>query len=317
MGGGQIGRVLEEADKIWGVGDAEVTVECNPTSSGRELFADLAAAGVTRVSVGVQHVRPEGLAFLGREHTAGEGLATVEAALETFENVSADLMFGLPGQEVEDWVADLDRVAALGVSHLSCYQLTVEKNTAFWAAVQRGEWRPADADRQADFCEATNSALARHGFGHYEISNFARNSAVCRHNMHVWKYGDYVGVGAGAHGRVRMEGARWRTAVRKDPADYMKRMADFSHLSVFEPVPDEEAAQEAILMGLRVRDGIGLDGFAGTALKKWVREAGTEDELARFLAAGWMQQDESRLWCTEMGWLRLDAMLRALLPRWA
>lgn len=325
-------EILEKIEENWAFsGDCEVTVECNPTSSSRQLFEGLRTTNVNRVSVGVQGLRAENLGFLGREHNVAEALATLEDAVDVIGNVNADVMYGLPGQDVRAWEEELARLAAMKLTHLSAYQLTVEMNTAFYAQVARGEWTPLDSDAQADFFEATHTVLGEAGFENYEISNYAKAGLACRHNVAIWRYQPYLGLGAGAHGRLALDkvyatsgnGIRdedsdrlaWvATQNRKMPDKYMEDMEkSFVWDGLITKVKPVDAVQEALMMGLRLREGVNV-----TALQKrfgmdaW-KEALENGGIQRFLETGLLWQDKTHLGVTQAGWGRLDGVLRGIL----
>jgi oxygen-independent coproporphyrinogen-3 oxidase len=314
MGGPAVGKILAALDQAFGLQpETEITVECNPTSSSLAVFRDFKAAGVNRLSLGVQTFSAENLAFLGRRHSAAEALENLDQACAVIGNVNADMIFGLPRQNLDDWQGDLKRLAEAGTSHLSCYQLTIEPHTRFYGEVRKGLWQPLDDDAQADFIETTAETLNSLGFLGYETSNFARPGQECRHNRHVWRYGDYLGLGAGAHGRVTVDGVRLATRVRRDPRDYMRRVREQGSALVEEEIiPPAVAWREAVMLGLRLTEGICLDrlqqlipmpgGGPGVDLRR-LRTLRDRDLL-------WQQ---GNTWgTTPRGRLLLDALLRAV-----
>lgn len=313
MGDAAVGRILSEIGQLWGIpAGTEITVECNPTSSSRALFEGLRAAGVNRVSIGVQSTRADWLEFLGRKHDAGQALATLDAAQEVIGNVNADLIFGLPEQHLPEWLEQLESLGQRGLPHMSCYQLTIEPQTRFWSDVKRGQWQPMPDDTQADFIAATRDALKGRGYRNYEISNFAQEGKRCRHNLHVWAYGDYAGVGAGAHGRLTLpDGRRVATQVTKHPRNYLAntetgvpvmKMADLSH---------KEQWKEAILSGLRLDEGIDVGHMETRLGGKLIQNV---DEVGwRILRqAGFLDDSMKRLKLADSGWLVMDGVLSQL-----
>src|SRR5690606_20325047 len=203
-------------------GELEITLEANPTSVEAGRFAELAAAGVNRLSLGVQSLDDAALAFLGRRHTAAEALAAVALARRSFPRFSFDLIYALPGQSADAWRAELAQALAEGPEHLSLYQLTLEENTPFHGAWRRGELQPLDDDTSADLFEATQERLAAEGLPAYEVSNHARPGAECRHNLTYWRYDDYLGVGPGAHGRVTLDGQKSATRQHRAPEAWLR-----------------------------------------------------------------------------------------------
>lgn len=260
MGAGMISDILAEVQTLWDIpATTEITVECNPTSSSESLFRDLAATGVNRVSVGVQSTQDDWLAFLGRKHASCEALLTLEMALKHVGNVNADIIFGLPNQSLDRWTEQLDSLARMGLSHISAYQLTIEPQTAFWGAVKRGEWAPLDNDTQATFLTATTDLLEERGYTRYEISNFAQPGRECRHNSCIWQYGDYAGVGAGAHGRLTTpDGTLLATRATKHPRHYLEHAQKGDNLLLTQKLSLADAWTEALLAGLRLTDGIDI-----------------------------------------------------------
>lgn len=297
---------------------AEVTVECNPTSASRTLFVGLRDAGVNRVSVGVQGLEQSWLEFLGRAHGVGDAMTTLRDAMEIIGHVNADVIYGLPEQKLEDWETLLRELTRMGLEHVSAYQLTVEKNTAFYSQVKRGLWAPLDNDSQADFFDATRRILGAAGYENYEISNFAKPGRACAHNVHVWNYLPYVGVGAGAHGRVEWttpEGVLWgRTQTLKMPDKYMEYMDNCTSMDgVFTPLERGPAVQEAIMMGLRLAAGFDMEALE----KRFGAAFGAEymdfQGFERMQRLGMLKRDGTQLQLTPQGWPLLDSVLREIL----
>lgn len=315
MGAARIGQIVDCVNRLFSCAPTlEVTVECNPTSSPATLFGDLALAGVNRVSVGVQGLDDGLLKFLGREHSVDAAVRTLDAAQNAFENVNADLIYGLPKQDLRQWQNDLRAMAERGLAHISAYQLTIEPNTGFFADVRKGKWTPLDNDFQADFMAATDEILEGAGYQRYEISNYARTGRACVHNRHVWEYGDYLGVGAGAHGRICVGDTRYATSVRKDPLAYLQLINSHGEAFVQRlPVAPNEALQEAFMMGLRLADGVDVD-----ILGKVIHNADWETSLdmARirtFTQLGLLERIGNRLRASAQGRAHLDHLLREIL----
>lgn len=295
--------------------DVEVTLEANPTSSDGAKFAAFAAAGVNRFSIGVQSLTPENLALLGREHSVSEALRTVEAALAVAPNVNLDVIYGLPGQSVSSWVTDLSQVTKLGTPHLSAYQLTLEPGTVFYTDHLRGKFSLPDDDTQADFYTATTATLAAAGYTAYEVSNYAKPGSECRHNRHIWRYGDYMGVGAGAHGRLTYpDGATHATRNLKLPRLYLESVQK-GELGRAETVPitPDERPVEMLLMSLRLNEGLNLDRFAARTGHDFFRWANT-DGLALMTRLGYVVSEGRQLRVTPLGRPLLDGVIEHLVP---
>ncbi|MEM1131560.1 MAG: radical SAM family heme chaperone HemW [Pseudomonadota bacterium] len=255
-----VAKLLGAAEEHWGFAeDIEITLEANPSSVEAARFADLAAAGVNRVSLGLQSFDDDALRFLGRAHGAAEGLAALKTAQQHFTRVSFDLIYALPDQTLEDWRAMLDKALHQGTDHLSLYQLTIEPNTRFSSDVRRGIFDPMDGDRAADFYALTDEMTRKAGLPAYEISNHARPGQESRHNLTYWRYGDYIGIGPGAHGRRLHEA----TERHKKPENYLSAVARNGHgIKMSRHLEAQESASEALMMGLRLTEGIDLAALA-------------------------------------------------------
>lgn len=254
-------KVIEKAAELFDFNnEIEITLEANPTSSSQENFKNFAAAGVNRFSVGVQSFDEEALKFLGREHNSGLAIKTVEAALNVTENVNLDIIYGWAGQSVENLKSQLRRAAGFGTSHISAYQLTVEPNTLFHKMAKNGEHLTVNTHIEADMFSIVRETIVSHGFDNYEISNFSKPYMPCLHNEHIWKYGHYIGVGAGAHGRVKnLEGKLLRTSNFKIPSAYISSILKDGHaLHTKTPLNRQEMAEERLMMGLRLKNGTTL-----------------------------------------------------------
>ena len=281
---------------------AEVTVECNPETASEAMFATLVEAGVTRISLGAQSVTPHVLATLERGHGPDRPFEAVEQARAAgMANVSLDLIFGTPGETDAEWRETLDRVLAAGVDHVSAYALTVHDNTALGRAVATGSVPAPDDDHQRDRFELAREVLARGGYDHYEISNWAMGPARrSRHNQLYWRHGDYLAIGVGAHGHL--DGRRWWTT--RSTARYLAAIEDGrSPISGAEDLTDEERAAERLLLGLRLRDGLhpgDLPPIEPLALEEAID-------------AGLIETACGRVRCTEQGWFLLDEAVSRLL----
>lgn len=299
--------------------DMEATVECNPTSfpspaHARQFFQDLKHTGINRISIGLQGLKPEWLRFLGREHSVEDALATLEAAQSVFDNVNADVIYGLPDQKLSDWQELLHFLAQRGLSHISAYQLTIEPNTAFYTEVKRGAWTPLDSDQESVFFEETRHILREHNYSNYEISNFCKSGKECRHNLHIWRYGDYAGFGPGAHGRLHATPRDiLATRVLKHPDAYFRAASAISQVSHITQLTPPEALQEAIFAGLRLAEGVDME-----TLSKHFPEAIHEaalyaSEVAFLIEKGLLNRTRSHLHLTDAGWPLLNSILHRIL----
>ena len=250
--------ILNAIAKHWCIApDAEVTLEANPTSVEAERFRGYRAAGVNRVSLGVQALDDVALKELGRLHSAAEALAAVAVARKHFERYSFDLIYARPRQTLAAWRNELERAIGEAAEHLSLYQLTIEPGTPFFGLHRAGKLITPDDDLARDLYDLTQDVCAAHGLPAYEISNHARPGAECRHNMIYWRGQDYAGVGPGAHGRLTLDGRRYATETEKRPESWLMRVEAIGHgLVVNEPLTHVEMADEYLLMGLRLAEGI-------------------------------------------------------------
>lgn len=289
-------------------GDIEITLEANPTDAEAGRFAALAEAGVNRLSMGVQALDDASLAFLGRNHSAAEALRAVELAGRLFPRLSIDLIYARPGQTPDAWARELTAALALGFEHVSPYQLTIEAETAFGRALRRGTLVPPDEDGAAALYETTQAVLGAAGFDAYEVSNHARNAAArSAHNLHVWRGGDYLGLGPGAHGRLTLDGVRTATVAHRRIADYVSGVASGAPWSDREVLSSRDAAEERLLLGLRTTEG------APAALLKALDLSGEDGPVADLVAEGFLTMRAGRLIATPRGRPVLDGVLKALL----
>jgi oxygen-independent coproporphyrinogen-3 oxidase len=238
--------------------DAEVTLEANPGTVEAARFAGYRAAGVNRLSVGVQSFNPRHLAALGRIHDADEARRAVELALKHFDNVNLDLMYALPGQTLAEACADIAAAAAFGTPHLSAYHLTLEPNTAF----HRAPPPLPDADLAAQMQDAVEDALAARGYVHYEVSAFSRKGSECRHNLNYWQFGDYLGIGAGAHGKISSPEGIVREMRQRHPQAYMEAAEDGNAVQETHAVDDADLPFEFMMNALRLAEGFPARLFA-------------------------------------------------------
>jgi oxygen-independent coproporphyrinogen-3 oxidase len=306
-----VAALLGEAERLWGfASDIEITLEANPSSVEAGNFVALAGAGINRVSLGLQALDDAALRFLGRLHDVNEGLAALELAQRHFRRVSFDLIYARPGQTAEAWDAELRRALAFGTGHLSLYQLTIEPNTRFATDVRQGAFTPLANDPAADLFALTQELTDAASLPAYEISNHARAGEESRHNLTYWRYRDYAGIGPGAHGRR----AGMATQRHRKPENFLEAVARNGHGLVEErPLETREQASEALLMGLRLSEGVDL-----AALAKRVgipRSELIEQERLVFLESlGLAWREGDRIGVTAQGMPVLDALLGELVP---
>jgi len=292
--------------------DLEITLEANPTSSEAARFAAFREAGVNRLSVGVQSLDDAALAFLGRTHSAAEARATVSQARSCFERHSFDLIYGLPGQSPDHWRRQLREALTLADDHLSVYQLSIEPGTVFY----RQGVVAIDAESGADLYEITRDVLNAANLPAYEISNHAAPSGECRHNLNIWRGGDYVGIGPGAHGRLTQEGQTEATRQLGAPEKWLNAVETQGHATASRtPIPARERREELLLVGLRLTEGIDAARFAeltGLALTEVIDPHGLE----QLIDGGFVAGDPDHLRATPAGLQRLNAVLERLFPQY-
>ena len=308
-----VAALIADATRLFdATAQPEITLEANPTSVEAARLADFRAAGVNRLSLGVQALDDAALAALGRRHSVAEATAAFETARTLFPRLSFDLIAARPGQTVAAWRAELRRALALAADHLSLYQLTIEPGTGFAALHRQGKLALPDDDTAATIYDATTEEAARVGLLAYEVSNYARPGAESRHNLQYWRYCDYAGIGPGAHGRVMIGEALLATSRHRAPEPWAELVEHFGHGSSEEsPVTPPTRAREALLMGLRLAEGIDAERFFN---RTGVRLAAAldADTLHRALEEGYLASDGSWLRATPEGRKRLDALLAAL-----
>ena len=306
-----VGALLDEAAKLWGFAPGiEITLEANPSSVEAGKFADLAAAGVNRVSLGLQALDDETLRFLGRLHDARESMAALATAQAVFARVSFDLIYARPGQTPEQWEHELRRALGLGTGHLSLYQLTIEPGTRFATDVRQRAFAPLEDDPAADLFALTRDLTGAAGLPAYEVSNHARPGEESRHNLAYWRYRDYVGIGPGAHGRR----GGIATLRHKKPENWLEAVDGHGcGLKEERALGTSEQASEALLMGLRLAEGVDL---ATLSRRFALPSAALIDtaKLALYESLGLAWRDGERMGVTPQGMPLLDALLSELLP---
>ena len=310
MDGRSVGRVLSKIATLWPMGnDVEITLEANPASADAERFADYRAAGVNRASLGVQALNDPDLKRLGRLHDVAEAKAALKMAMGQFERVSLDLIYARPDQSEAQWRAELKQALSFGTDHLSLYQLTIEPETPYALLHKSGQLRIPDDDLAAGLYETTQELTEAAGLPAYEISNHARPGQESRHNLIYWRYGDYAGVGPGAHGRLSLGGARTATAAIKLPERWRDTVGKQGHgFAELTPVSNEEAAREHLLMNLRLAEGLDLAAYE----RRW----GTRPDAAKIAAMteqGFLALDGEVLRATQAGRLLLNRVIEEIL----
>jgi oxygen-independent coproporphyrinogen-3 oxidase len=305
-----VGGILDAIAKHWSITpNAEVTLEANPSSVEASRFRGYRAAGVNRVSIGVQSLDDAALKALGRLHSALEALEAVEVARATFARMSFDLIYARPGQTVAAWRAELQRALTHAGEHLSLYQLTIEPDTPFAALHASGKLVTPDEDTARALYDVTQELCTAAGLPAYEVSNHARPGAECRHNLIYWRGGEYAGIGPGAHGRLDIDGQRHATATERRPEAWLVQVESVGHGLVTDDILlREERADEYLLMGLRLAEGIDPDRYAAIAGRPLEQE-----QIDRLVALGFLQTDpRGRLRVTPAGFPVLDAVVADL-----
>ena len=306
-----VAAVIAACRSLWEAApDLEVSLEANPTDAEAGRFAALAAAGVNRLSLGLQSIDDEALALLGRNHDAAAGRRAAEVAVAVFPRVSIDLIYARPGQSPSAWAEELDAALDLGAGHISPYQLTIEPGTAFERAVRRGRLSPPADPQAADLWDVTQARLERAGFEAYEVSNHARTPADrSRHNLTYWRGGDWLGVGPGAHGRLTLDRTRRGQVCAARPADYIAAVARGAGEGETEVLDPQETAIERALSGLRLAEGVPFSELSPLDLSP------DHPEVSDLAAQGLVAADPQRLRVTADGRRLLDAVLERLLVR--
>ncbi|ATN32719.1 coproporphyrinogen III oxidase [Rhizobium sp. ACO-34A] len=305
-----VDAILNGIARHWHVPDGiEITMEANPSSVEATRFRGYRSAGVNRVSLGVQALNDPDLKFLGRLHDVADALKAIRLAREIFPRMSFDLIYARPNQTVEAWEKELREAISYAVDHLSLYQLTIEEGTAFYGLHKAGKLITLDEEQSAVLYEATQEITAREGLPAYEVSNHARPGAESRHNLTYWRYGDYAGIGPGAHGRLTRGCDKIATATERVPEAWLAAVEERGHGMVDQEILDlDEQADELLLMGLRLREGVDL--------ARWQQLSGRDPDPAKeqfLLEHGFIERlGNSRLRCTPSGMLVLDAVVADL-----
>ncbi len=304
--------VIDQVAQSWTVAnDVEITLEANPTSVETGKFRDFKTAGINRVSVGIQSLYDKDLKFLGRAHDAAQGRAAIEMASSLFDRFSFDLIYARPEQTLEAWHKELTEALKFGTTHLSLYQLTIESGTAFHTMHARGDFSIPENDVAGDFYELTQDIMNHAGMPAYEISNHAKPGQESRHNLVYWRYGDYVGVGPGAHGRLTLPEGKVGTRAHSAPEIWLERVQRDGHgHHPYEELSQEQRFTEALMMGLRLREGV--------SMARMKEEAGRADildqkKIVALAEEGLLVMDGDILKPTQAGMQRLNGILGYLL----
>jgi oxygen-independent coproporphyrinogen-3 oxidase len=301
-----VADIIDAIRKHWPTAnDMEITLEANPGSVEAQRFADFRSAGVNRISMGIQALNDADLRRLGRIHSADEARAAFDIARKTFDRVSFDLIYGRQKQTLAEWEVELKQALNMAIDHLSLYQLTIEQGTAFGDRYNAGKLAGLpDEDRAADMFTLTRDICADFGMPAYEVSNHARDGAQSRHNLIYWRYGDYVGIGPGAHGRLTIDGQRYATEAPSNPKRWLEELRQLPNVAL----TGEDQANEFLLMGLRLTEGVDLSRFQALSGRSVA-----PDTLKNLSELGLLDQRDQRISVTEQGVSVLNGVLRELL----
>jgi len=305
-----VGAIIDRATGLFLASPhIEITAEANPTSVETAKIADFAAAGVNRLSVGVQSLEKSGLGFLGREHSPDDALHALDIAQTHLRRVSCDMIYGLPGQTEQNWQAQLDRLLARQLGHISAYQLTIEAGTVFHSRARKGEVLVADDDHVASLYHLTEQICADAGLSAYEISNYATRGEASRHNLCYWRSGNWLAVGPGGHGQFWAEQKRFHCVNRRSPAGWLADSLSQSHgCEQISVLSTREIFDNYWMMGLRMTEALALS-------HRLISDEFSLDEgwLERFCEEGWLIKETDSIRTTLEGRMRLDYMLGKLL----
>ena len=287
-----IGRILEQIAQSWNLSnDAEISLEANPNTNKKGMFAELKAAGINRLSLGIQALRTDSLKFLGRTHSLEEALSSAEDVLNLFENNSADIIYARPGQKNAEWQTELKQLCQMGFKHLSLYQLTIEEGTVF---AKKGI-EPLNEETAAEMYNLSNQLLAEYGYKRYEVSNYAKPGFECRHNKLYWQGDDYAGIGNGAHGRLHIGG----------------KIYAVTHRRQMELLTPEERAEELIIMGMRLQEGINKKHFKDCCGLDFA-DVVNQKALKTLAAEGMINSTPQNVCATDKGFLVLNRLIEEM-----
>ncbi|MEP5154635.1 radical SAM family heme chaperone HemW [Planktotalea sp.] len=305
-----VAAIISRIQKHWPMSnDPEITLEANPTSVEAGRFRGYADSGVTRISMGVQALNDRDLKRLGRIHSVAEARDAFDIARSVFERVSFDLIYARQDQTLENWKNELNEALCLAIDHLSLYQLTIEKGTAFGDRYEKGGLKglPVE-DLAADMYDITNELCERAGLNAYEVSNYAKSGAESRHNLIYWRYGDYLGIGPGAHGRITLNGQRYATEHYMMPTAWLERSQTAIGEKVRNPLSPIDQANEYLMMGLRITDGI-----SRSRIETLAGESFDTDALSSMIELELIEQRQDQLRATPRGRLLLNSVIAELL----
>jgi oxygen-independent coproporphyrinogen-3 oxidase len=293
--------------------DLEVTLEANPTSIENQKFQDFREAGINRVSIGVQALNDADLKFLGRKHNAAEAKSALEIASSLFDRFSFDLIYARPEQSLVQWERELQDALALSKGHVSLYQLTIERSTPFYLDHAQKKFTMPDEHKSAEFYLLTQSIMDEAGLPSYEVSNHAVKGHESKHNLIYWHYGDYIGVGPGAHGRLTLDGEKFSTRGHYAPDIWLERTQHSREgAHPYQKLTHEDRFLEALMMGLRLKDGVSIAHLEEQGRAMWTSfiDAG---HFERARHEGWIGFDQEKLWLSTEGMLRLNALVPFIL----
>lgn len=297
--------IIENLKEYWVVDNPEISLEANPNSVEIDKFKDFRAAGINRVSIGIQSLNADALKFLGRAHNVIEAKRAIEIAANTFDRYSFDLIYALPGQTLSEWKAQLREAVPLIRDHMSLYQLTIEPGTAFHTAYARKDFTLPQGNLAADLYEATDEILSEKGIYRYEVSNHAAPGKECQHNLIYWRYQDYAGIGPGAHGRLSLNQQKFATKCFRAPETWLSQVETNGHaIEDKTPLSLNEQFIESIMMGLRLKEGINPSQLAMPL---------DEIRINALVKEGYIHMDESQIKTTPEGLLRLNAIVSYLI----
>lgn len=305
-----VSEILQAVRIAWTVPDGiEITMEANPSSVEASRFKGYRQAGVNRVSMGVQALNDKDLKFLGRLHNVAEAKKAISLARDIFPRMSFDLIYARPHQTPEDWADELREAIDLAADHLSLYQLTIEEGTPFFTLHEAGKIPMLEDSLQAELYEVTQKVCTENGMPAYEVSNHAQPGAESQHNLNYWRYGDYVGVGPGAHGRISTGGKKFATVTEKHPETWLDLVENNGHgITEIEQLSSQDQADEMLLMGLRLREGIDVSRWSSLSDREF--DADRENNLIQY---GMIERiNNNRIRCTPSGMMVLDSVVADL-----